>query len=135
MWALCLQQVINRAQVNLCYIKLCNYDHSNYQHLIMLYGYNHVPNLKKFTRSSSLWLKKFSFLFRCDEQQIIELIEENILTGAELDLNMCTRCPFCRAGTGSSVGFSMDRVTRLLVYMYGLNLFLMVVITYSFFLR
>ena len=51
---------------------------------------------------------------RCDEQIIAENIEQ--VPNSE----RMSRCPFCREGTGPSVGRHLDRVTTLLMLMYAL---------------
>ena len=57
---------------------------------------------------------------RCDEQIIAENIEQVMLDGRVPNSERLSWCPFCREGTGPSVGRHLDRVTTLLMLMYAL---------------
>ena len=69
---------------------------------------------------------------RCDEQIIAENIEQAMLDGRVPNSERMSRCPFCREGTGPSVGRHLDRVTTLLMLMYALcNFFAVSIFTYK----
>ena len=57
---------------------------------------------------------------RCDEQIIAENVEQAMRDGRVPDRERVSRCPFCREGTGPSVGGHLDRITTLLMLMYAL---------------